>query len=129
MNKLLQLMANHLRYACGDRDYDSKKHYVFGLKTTLLTQKCTFYLTDGFEWVLGSWVHEQFILAPFVIAIGHGLDGGYWFLDGGWRVGMKSQGCPHFVNSLILDQHLTDAPAYLTPTPEAIRLMQQPQDS
>ena len=47
-------MANHLRYACGDPDYDSKKHYVFGLKTTLLTRKRAFYLTDGFEWVLGS---------------------------------------------------------------------------
>ena len=59
-------------------------------KTTLLTRKRAFCLTDGFEWVLGSWVHEQFILAPFVIAIGHGLDGGYWFLYGGWRLGVNS---------------------------------------
>ena len=35
-------------------------------------------------------MHEQFILAPFVIAIGHGLDGGYWFLDGGWWLGVDS---------------------------------------
>ena len=44
-------------------------------KTTLLTRKRAFYLTDGRERVLGSWVHDKFTLAPFVIAIGHGLDG------------------------------------------------------
>jgi len=35
-------------------------------------------------------VHDKFILVPFVIAIGHGLYGGHWFLDGGWRVGIDS---------------------------------------
>ena len=55
-----------------------------------MTRKRAFCLTDGFEWVLGSWVHEQFILAPFVIAIGQGLDGGYWFLYGGWWLGVDS---------------------------------------
>jgi len=54
MKKLLQPNGNHLRYACGDRDYGSKKHYVFDLKTTLLTRKRVFNLTDGFERVLGS---------------------------------------------------------------------------
>ena len=32
----------------------------------------------------------QFVLVSFVIAIGHGLDGGHWFLDGGWRLGVDS---------------------------------------
>ena len=40
--KLAQLYyqgnKNHLRYACRDRDYGSKKHYVFCLKTALLTR-------------------------------------------------------------------------------------------
>jgi len=30
------------RYACRDRDYSSKKHLGFGLKTTLLNRKRTF---------------------------------------------------------------------------------------
>jgi len=47
-------MGNHLRYACRDRDSGSKKHHGFGLKTTLLTRKRAFNLTDSFEWVLGS---------------------------------------------------------------------------
>ena len=81
---------NHLRYACRDRDYDSKKHYVFCLKTTLLTHIRTFCLTDGREWVLGSWVHDQFIPVPFVISIGHGLDGGHGFWAGGWWLGVDS---------------------------------------
>jgi hypothetical protein len=76
MKKLLQPNGNHLRYACGDHESGSKKHFVFCLKTTLLTGKRAFYLTDRFEWVLDSRVHDQFILVPFVIAIGHGLDGG-----------------------------------------------------
>jgi len=76
MKKLLQPNGNHLRYACGDRDYGSKKHYVFDLKTTLLTRKRVFNLTDVREWVLGSWVHDKFILFPFVIDIDHVLDGG-----------------------------------------------------
>jgi len=54
MTKLLQPNGNHLRYACRDRDYGSKKHYVFFLKTALLTRKRTFYLTYGFERVLGT---------------------------------------------------------------------------
>ena len=66
---------NHLGYAYGDHESGSKKHFVFCLKTTLLTGKRAFYLTDRFERVLGSWVHDKFTLAPFVIAIGHGLDG------------------------------------------------------
>jgi hypothetical protein len=37
MKKLLPPMGDHLRYACRDRDYGPKKHYVFWLKTTLLT--------------------------------------------------------------------------------------------
>jgi len=37
MKKLLPPMENHFRYACRDRDYASKKDYVFCLKTTLLT--------------------------------------------------------------------------------------------
>jgi len=53
MKKLLQPNGNHLRYACRDRDYSSKKHYVFDIKTTLLTPKRAFYLTDRFRWVLG----------------------------------------------------------------------------
>ena len=79
-----------MRYACRDRDCGSKKHYVFGLKTTLLTRKRAFYLTDCFEWVLGSRVHDQFILVPFVIAIGHGLNGCHGFWGGGWWSGVDS---------------------------------------
>lgn len=90
MKKLLQPNGNHLHYACRDRDYDSKKHYVFYLKTTLLTRKRAFYLTDCFEWMLGSRVHDQFILVPFVIAIGHGIDGSHGFWGGGWRLRIDS---------------------------------------
>jgi hypothetical protein len=43
----------HFYYTCRDRDYGSKKHYVYCLKTALLTRKRTFYLTYGFERVLG----------------------------------------------------------------------------
>ncbi len=32
------ILSPHLRYACRDRDYGTKKHYVFCLKTTLLTR-------------------------------------------------------------------------------------------
>ena len=37
--------------------------------------KRTFYLTNGFEWVLGTRVHDQLILVSLLIATGHGLDG------------------------------------------------------
>ena len=30
----------------------------------------------------------QLVLVSFVIAIGHGLDGDHWFLDGGWWLGV-----------------------------------------
>ena len=83
-------MGNHLRYACGDRDCGSKKCHGFGLKTTLLTRKRAFNLTDSFEWVLGSWVHDKFTLVPFVIAIGHGLNGCHGFWGGGLWLGIDS---------------------------------------
>ncbi len=35
-------------------------------------------------------MHDQFIPVPFVIAIGHGLDGGHCSGDGAWRVGIGS---------------------------------------
>jgi hypothetical protein len=35
-------------------------------------------------------VHDQFILVSFVIAIGHRLDGGHWFLGEGWWLGVDS---------------------------------------
>ena len=35
-------------------------------------------------------MHDQFILALFVIAIGHGLDGGYGFGGGSWLLGVDS---------------------------------------
>ena len=54
LHRLFWPAINHLRYACRDRDSDSKKHFVLSLKTTLLTRKRAFYLTDDFEWVLGS---------------------------------------------------------------------------
>ena len=69
---------NHLRYACHDRDSDSKARLYVGLKTPLLTRQRTFYLTCCFEWVLGARVQDQFILFPFVIAISLGLNGGWW---------------------------------------------------
>ena len=33
----MTILSLHLRYACRDRDYGSKKHYDFSIKTTLLT--------------------------------------------------------------------------------------------
>jgi hypothetical protein len=33
-------------------------------------------------------VKYQLVLVSFVIAIGHGLDGDHWFVDGGWWLGV-----------------------------------------
>ena len=35
-------------------------------------------------------MRDQFIPVPFVIAIGHGLNGGHGFWGGGWRLGVNS---------------------------------------
>ena len=35
-------------------------------------------------------MHYQLVFVSFVIAIGHGLDGGHWFLDGSWWLGVDS---------------------------------------
>ena len=35
-------------------------------------------------------MHYQLVLVSFVIAIGHGLNGGHRFLDGGWWLGVDS---------------------------------------
>ena len=35
-------------------------------------------------------MNYQLVLVSFVIAIGHGLDGGHWFLDGGWWLRVDS---------------------------------------
>jgi hypothetical protein len=35
-------------------------------------------------------VKYQLVLVSFVIAIGHGLDGDHWFVDGGWWLGVDS---------------------------------------
>ena len=35
-------------------------------------------------------MHYQLVLVSFVIAIGHGLNGGHGFLDGGWWLGVDS---------------------------------------
>ena len=37
LKKRIGSHENHLRYACRDRDYGSKKRHGFGLKTKLLT--------------------------------------------------------------------------------------------
>jgi len=43
--------------------------------------------TYGFEWMLGTELHDQFIFIPFVVAIGHGLYGVDSFGNGGWWPG------------------------------------------
>ena len=35
-------------------------------------------------------MHYQLVLVSFVIPIGHGLNGGHRFLDGGWWLGVDS---------------------------------------
>ena len=35
-------------------------------------------------------MHYQLVLISFVIAIGHGLNGGHGFLDGGWWLRVDS---------------------------------------